>query len=94
MADDPSVVQIPVTRHDINLTLQDLMTPLTTLADRHRTALASAPEAQQHASALATLASQIVTIAGHLDAVAPHLLSPTAPAAPAPGGAPASQKDK
>ncbi len=92
MADDPNVVQIPVTRHDLNLTLQDLMTPLTTFADRHGTTLASAPEAQQHATALATLAGQIVSIAGHLDAIAPHLLSPTGPVAAA--GAPAGQKDK
>jgi hypothetical protein len=82
MADDPNVVQIPVTRYDVNLTLQDLMTPLTTFAERHGTApaLANTPGAQQHAADLANLARQILTVAGHIDAVAPHLLAPTPPA--------------
>lgn len=96
MADDPKVVQIPVTRHDVNLTLQDIVTPLTTFAQRQATiqALAAAPEAQQHAAHLSTLASQILALAAHIDAVAPHLLSPAPPAASTPDAPAGGAKDK
>lgn len=80
MADEtPQIVQIPVKKYDVNLTIQDLMIPLTALAQQAHVAQSFAinPEVQQHATELANLAKQILEVAGRLNAVAPHLLSPT-----------------
>jgi len=73
----PEVVQIPVKKHEINLSIQDILTPLTVFAQQTHVAqaLASSPEAQQHARELAGLARQILDVAGRLNAVAPHLLA-------------------
>ena len=78
MADDPNHVQIPVKRHDVNLTLEDLMTPLTAFPEKTQGAegAAAAPEVHEHASALAGLARQILDVSRRLNAVAPHLLAP------------------
>jgi len=81
MADDASkIVQVPVKRFDVNLTLQDIMTPLTAFAQQAHVAQAAAatPEVQQHAADLAGLAQQVLEVANKINAVAPHLLSPTA----------------
>ncbi len=85
MANDaPNVVQVPVPKHDVNLTIQDIMTPLTAFAQQAHVAQAalSAPEVQQHANELEGLAKQVLDVTGRLNAVAPHLLSPTPPETP------------
>jgi hypothetical protein len=82
--DPPEVVQIPVKRYDVNLTMQDLMAPLTGFAQQARVAqaVASVPELQQHANELGNLARQVIDVSNRLNAVAPHLLSPTPPETP------------
>lgn len=82
MPSDPSdVVQVPVKRYEVNLTMQDIMTPLAGFAQQARVAqaAASAPELLQHANELGNLARQVLDVADRLNAVAPHLLSPNPP---------------
>ena len=98
MANDHSdIVQIPVKRYDVNLTLQDIMTPLTAFASQAHVAqaVAASPEVQQHATELSGLAQQVLDVAGRLNAVAPHLLAPgpQAPQAPASTGGGAAGRD-
>jgi len=78
MAIPPEVVQIPVKRYDVNLTMQDLMTPLTAFAQQSHVAdaAASTPGLQQHARELADRAQQVLDAANRVIALAPHLLAP------------------
>jgi hypothetical protein len=78
-ADDPNVVMVPVTRHDVNLSIEDIMKPLTAFANQPRVAQAAAamPDVQQHAAQLAGLAQQVLDVANRLKAVEPSLLSST-----------------
>ncbi len=82
--DPPEVVQVPVKRYDVNLTMQDIMAPLTTFAQQTHVAqiVAATPELQQHATELGNLAAQVLAVANRLNAVAPHLLAPTPPETP------------
>jgi len=79
MADEtPKVVQVPVKKYDVDLTLEDIMTPLAAFAQQAHVAqaAAAAPEVRQHAADLSGLAKQILEVANKLNAVAPHLLKP------------------
>jgi hypothetical protein len=92
----PNIVQVAVPRHDVNLTMQDLMAPLTQFAQQPHVAqaVAATPEVQQHATDLGNLAQQVLEVANRLNAVAPHLLAPTpapAPPTPAPPQTPGSR---
>ena len=56
--DAPKVVMVPVKRYDINLTLHDILTPLTQMAQAGQ-APSAGPDVQQHVQQLSDLAGQL-----------------------------------
>jgi hypothetical protein len=69
---------IPVKRYDIELSIEDIMKPLTafvTKADVGQ-AIASSPDMQQHAEKLSDLAQQVLDVAKRIEAISPNILSP------------------
>lgn len=77
-SDPPKVIQVPVKRHDVNLSLQDILAPLIQFANQSRVAqaVAAAPEVQQHAQQLGDLARQLHDLVGRLNDIDPKLLAP------------------
>ena len=82
--DDPKVIMVPVKRYDINLTLLEILTPLTQLGPslvQGRGVAAPGSELSRHVQQLSDLAQQLKDVVGRIDAVDPRLLAPT-PQAP------------
>jgi hypothetical protein len=76
----PQVALVPVKRYDVNLTLDDLLTPLTQTAARLTQAgpgAAATPELAQHLQTLSDLAGQIKEVVGKINQIDPTMLSPT-----------------
>jgi hypothetical protein len=78
-SDPPQVVQVPVKRYDINLSLSDILQPLTQFASQPRVVQAgqSTPSLLAHAQQLTDLASQLHDVVARLNALDPKLLAPT-----------------
>ncbi|HEX3398694.1 MAG TPA: hypothetical protein VHT74_00065 [Acetobacteraceae bacterium] len=74
--DAPKVVMVPVKRYDINLTLHDILTPLTQMAQAGQ-APSAGPDVQQHVQQLSDLAGQLRDVVNRLNKVDPSLLAPT-----------------
>jgi len=78
---DPQMIQVPVERIDINLTLEDLLTPLTNIHTRHTQAKLLVPgsDVDQDVKQLAQLAKQLKDVASRIQRANPSLLvSPSA----------------
>ena len=76
----PQVALVPVKRYDVNLTLDDLLTPLTQTAAKLTQAgpgAAATPELAQHLQTLSDLAGQIKEVVGKINQIDPTMLSPT-----------------
>lgn len=75
---DPDVVMIPVKRYDIELSIEDIIRPLTEFVSKVNVgqAIASSPDMQQHAEKLSDLAQQVLEVANRIKAISPDLLSP------------------
>ena len=87
MPDDgaPKVIQVPVKRYDVNLTLDQILTPLSQIATRHAdggAASLTATNLAQQLQQLGDLARQLKEVAGQIDAQDPTVLAPTAAARP------------
>ena len=81
--DDPEVVQVPVRRHDVNLTLDDIMTPLTQassrLAQPGAAAEAMDPRLTELLQKFGELAGQLKDVASQINQIDPTFLAPQAP---------------
>jgi hypothetical protein len=78
--DKPNVVLVPVKRYDINLTLNDILTPLTRMGANlvpGRGVAAPGTDLSQHVQQLSDLAQKLRDVVGHIDAADPSLLAPT-----------------
>jgi len=78
--DAPKVVKVPVKRYDINLTLHDILLPLTQLSDtlaQKQKAPAIGSELHQHVLLLSGLARQLTDVIGRINEADPTLLAPT-----------------
>jgi hypothetical protein len=75
---DPKIVMVPVKRYDIELSIEDIMTPLTAFANKANVgqAIATSPEVQPHAAKLSDLAQQVLDVAKRIQAINPDILSP------------------
>lgn len=76
----PEVVQVPVTRYDVNLTLDDILTPLAQKGVSPPPAGQGAttnPELAQHLQTLSTLAGQLKDVVGKINQLDPTVLSAT-----------------
>jgi hypothetical protein len=91
-SDPPQVVQVPVKRYDVNLSLTDILQPLMQFASQPHVVQAgqALPSLAAHARQLTDLASQLHDVVASLNALDPKLLAPaqdqsggTAGAAPA-----------
>lgn len=83
--DARKVIQVPVKRYDVNLTLEQILTPLSEIATRHAdggTASLMATDLSRQLQQLGDLARQLKEVAGRIDAQDPTLLAPTAAAPP------------
>jgi hypothetical protein len=80
-ADPPNVIQVPVKRYDISISLHDILTPLTQFAAQAHVVQAGSvnPEVQQSAVQLGQLVSQLRDVVSRLNAIDPSLLAPPAP---------------
>lgn len=81
MADAPKVTMVPVKRYDIDLSIEDIMTPLTAFVQQTHVGqvIASSPDMQQHAERLSGLAQQVLDVARRIEAISPDILSPKRP---------------
>ena len=85
MSDDPAprVIMVPVRRHDVTLTLDALLTPLTRTADqliaaaRTNQALAAArdPEVAQHLRRFTELVTELNDLVRRINEIDPALLT-------------------
>ena len=85
MADDkPDVIMVPVKRHDVSLSIEDIMTPLTAFARQTHVgqAVSASSVMQQHAANLSGLAQQVLDVAKQIDLINPGILSPRPPKTP------------
>lgn len=76
----PEVTQVPVKRHEVNLTLEDILVPLTqATVDAAHAKLGAAPnpELAQHLQNLTTLAGQLRDVVSRINQIDPTLLAPT-----------------
>jgi len=84
-ADPPKVIMVPVKRYDINLTLDDIMSPLTrmsaNLAAQAAPAVAPGSDVHQHVQQLSDLAQQVRDVVSRINKADPTLLAPK-PTAP------------
>jgi hypothetical protein len=85
-ADPPKVIQVPVKRYDINLTLDDILTPLTQMSARlsaqAKAAYAPGSDVHQHVQQLSELARQLKDVIDRINKADPSLLAPTNPEPP------------
>jgi hypothetical protein len=74
----PQVIQVPVKKHEVNLTLDDFVTALSektrSLAQAGPGA-APDPEVVQHLQQLSELASQLKDVVSHINQIDPTLLT-------------------
>ncbi|HUB63035.1 MAG TPA: hypothetical protein VL996_01055 [Methylocella sp.] len=79
-ADEAQNVIVPVKRYDVNLTLDDIVTPLLDVASHQasaRTADADkAAELEPHLRRLSELAAQLKAVVGEINRIDPTLLAP------------------
>jgi len=74
----PEIVQVPVKRYDVNLTLDDLLTPLIELSARRaqeKVASAEPSEIDQHVQQLSDLARQLKDVINRINAADPTVLA-------------------
>jgi hypothetical protein len=76
----PEVTLVPVKKYEINLTLDDILTPLTQINSRPiETGDAAAhPDLAAHLQRLSELASQLKEVVGAVNRIHPTLLAPQA----------------
>jgi len=77
----PQVVMVPVPKQQVNLTLDDFLTPLTQLLTHpHVPALVAAhPELAAHLQQLGTLSSQLRDVINRIDTIEPKVLARPTP---------------
>jgi ABC-type transporter Mla subunit MlaD len=89
--DVPKIVQVPVKRYDVNLTLDDILTPLTQLGARRAqeratsaegATSAASSEIDQHLQQLSDLARQLKDVISRINQADPTVLAPTSPKQP------------
>ena len=83
--DAPKVVMVPVKRYDINLTLHDILTPLTQMSAtmaQGKGVAAPGSQLDQHVQQLSDLAGQLRDVVNRINAADPSLLAPSAPPQP------------
>jgi hypothetical protein len=75
---DPKVVMIPVKRYEIDLSIEDIMKPLTAFVNKTSVgqAIANSPDMKEHAEKLSDLAQQVLDVAKRIEAISPNILSP------------------
>ncbi|MGI8915107.1 MAG: hypothetical protein ACR2JY_15195 [Chloroflexota bacterium] len=76
----PQVTMVPVKRYDVNLTLDDILTPLTAKEGTSSQAgpgAAANPELAQHLQALSALAGQLKDVVSKINQIDPTMLAPT-----------------
>jgi hypothetical protein len=75
------VVMVPVTKHEVSLALEDILTPLTQLhTQAHIAALVGVhPELGPHLQQVGTLASQLRDVISRINAIEPKVLASTTP---------------
>ena len=78
---DPKIVMVPVKRYDVELSLEDIMKPLTAFMSKASVgqAIAQSPDMQQHAEKLSDLAQQVLDVAKRIQAISPDVLSSKPP---------------
>ena len=84
--DTSQVVMVPVKRYDVNLTLEDLLTPLAEAASQQpqpgpggavaHAVTPSNPELAQHMQTLSQLASQLKDVVSKINQIDPTVLAP------------------
>ena len=74
----PDVVMVPVKRYDVDLSIEDIMTPLTAFVQQTHVGqvIANSPDMQKHAADLSGLAKQVLDVAKRIEAISPDILSP------------------
>ena len=80
MSDKPNVVQVPVKRYEVNLTMHDILTPLTQMSANLAQAVpAPVPgsDIHQHVQQLSDLAGQLREVVNRINAADPTLLAST-----------------
>lgn len=79
MNDTPEVTVVPVKRYDVNLTLEDVLTPLVQMSSRQSLAAPGAeldPQVAEHVRKLSELASQLKEVVVEINRLHPTLLAP------------------
>ena len=72
----PQVIQVPVKKHEVNLTLDDFLTALSEkTGSLAQAGAAPNPEVVQHLKQLNTLASQLKDVVSHINQIDPTLLT-------------------
>jgi len=77
-SDTPQVTMVQVKRYDINITLDDILTPLTQTAanlTQARVGAALDPEVAQHLQTFTELVTQLRDVVQKLNAIDPSLLA-------------------
>lgn len=83
------IVWVDVSRHDVALTMEDLLVPLTQTSARlsaASTPYAVDPQVLPQLAQLSQLAEQLRAVAAQVSGVQPELLAPGAPPGPPPEG--------
>jgi uncharacterized protein Yka (UPF0111/DUF47 family) len=78
--DVPEVVMVPVRRYDINLTLDDIISPLEQTASsliEARSVSTTDPRLAEHLQKLSELASQLKQVVNQVNQIDPTLLAPS-----------------
>jgi len=77
--DTPELIQVPVKRYDVNLTLDDILGPLMQLSTRRtqEVSATASPELDQHLQQLSDLARQLQELVNRINEIDPVLLAPT-----------------
>jgi hypothetical protein len=75
----PQITMVPVKRYDINLTLDDILTPLTQTASRLNTTgtvgAATDPAVAQHLQTFTDLVTQLKDVVARINQIDPTLLA-------------------
>jgi hypothetical protein len=73
----PEVVMVPVKRYDVNLTIDDILTPLADIKSRLDSSAAGAdsPQLEPHLLRLSELASQLKEVVGQINRINPDVLT-------------------
>jgi hypothetical protein len=75
--DTPEVIMVEVKRYDVNLSLDDLITPLTQTVDNLHAAGMVTPDSEvaQHLQTFNDLVSQLKNVVGNINSIDPNLLA-------------------